>query len=693
MELPSRPKGNQLLPPGEMTDIRRRLRLLASKHDIATVIACAFDHRTRILPFIFADLRMAPGGVRAVGSALVDSGMTKTRIVLQQWNKNFSPQKMRLDGRIPDLFLVSSMHLHGEECDRLIREANAIDEASRPLIIAGGPRIIYEPWHVFSANPDDPWGADVAITGEEYVLLSLLEVLLSIKSPRETMRQTFLRARDSGALDAIPGIVYAQSSSARGPAEELIDTGIQQLLGDLDELPSPVIGYSLLEKPGKSDKLALHALTDKEVRKYSPIGSMVLTSGCKFRCSYCPIPAYNQRQHRVKTGERVAAHMGDIAERYGIQFFFGADDNFFNDTARTMDIADTLARHKKDDPKKFGRLLYATEATVHDSIRMQEHLPKIRESGLIAVWMGVEDLTGTLVKKGQSESKTLEAFKLLRSAGIAPIPMMMHHDTQPLISWGTNYGIINQLGVLRKAGALYTQVLMLTPATGSKWYEETFSSGLAFSTVNGEEIEPYRVDGNYVVASKHARPWMKQLNLLIAYTYFFNPLRMLWAIFFPKSNLPHLADETRPAEEIAKLPWRKRAMRWLKRKAKTQLLDAAIQCVGMAGLFHTYRHTIGWMLKLVTGRIERAAAPPISRLPMRDPAGGPAAHALPGTATQVQSTRTVDLISIEPAPQLLQLSLASGMGAERSAASATQANQPTSASGPAPESAPARRAA
>lgn len=644
-----------------MTDIRRRLRLLASKHDIATVIACAFDHRTRILPFIYADFRIAPGGVRAIGSAMFDSGFTKTRIVLQQWNKNFSPKKMRLDGRIPDLFLISSMHLHSEECDRLIREANSIEESARPLIIAGGPRIIYEPWQVFSADPNDPWGADVAVTGEEYVLLSLMEVLLSIKGERETLRQAFLRARDSGALDAIPGLVYAQSSSARGPAEELIDTGIQQLLGNLDELPSPVIGYSLLETPSRSDTLGLKSLPDNRVRKHSPIGSMVLTSGCKFRCSYCPIPAYNQRQHRVKTGERVAEQMGAIAERYGIQFFFGADDNFFNDTARTMDIAETMAQAKRDNPKKFGRILYATEATVHDSIRLKDHLPTIRASGLVAVWMGVEDLTGTLVKKGQSESKTLEAFKLLREAGIAPIPMMMHHDSQPLISWKNNYGIINQLGVLRKAGALYTQVLMLIPATGSKWYEETFTSGLAFETVNGQEIEPYRVDGNYVVASKHARPWVKQLNLLLAYTYFFNPLRMLWALVFPKSNLPHLTDETHPAEEIAKLPWRKRATRWIKRHAKARLLDAAIQCVGMGGLFQTYRHTLGWMLKIMTGRIKPSSAAPLSKLPMRDPAGGPAAHSLPGTATQAQSTRTVDLISIEPAPQLLQLSLGASL--------------------------------
>src|SRR4029077_2091498 len=109
MELPRRTRGDELLCPGALADIRHRLRQVAPAQDLATVIACAFDHRTRMLPFIFADTRMVPAGVRAIGSAMVDAGFYKTRIVLQQWNRSFRPSLMRLDGRIPDLFMVSTM--------------------------------------------------------------------------------------------------------------------------------------------------------------------------------------------------------------------------------------------------------------------------------------------------------------------------------------------------------------------------------------------------------------------------------------------------------------------------------------------------------------------------------------------------------------------------------------------------------
>src|SRR3954467_2065945 len=206
MELPRRNRGDELLKPGELTQLRIRLRAIAPQHDLVSVIACAFDHRTRMLPFIFADTRMAPAGVRAVGSAMVDCGFDKTRIVLQQWNKKFRPSRMQLDGRIPDLFMVSSMGLHSDRCMELIRDARRIDPSQRPLIIAGGPHAVDEPDQLFSGDPNDPNSADIAITGEEFVLLSLLDVLLSMRGEGESMRSVFFRARDSGALDEISGL-------------------------------------------------------------------------------------------------------------------------------------------------------------------------------------------------------------------------------------------------------------------------------------------------------------------------------------------------------------------------------------------------------------------------------------------------------------------------------------------------------
>jgi radical SAM superfamily enzyme YgiQ (UPF0313 family) len=381
--------------------------------------------------------------------------------------------------------------------------------------------------------------------------------------------------------------------------EELVDTGVQKLVGDLDELPHPALGYAHLEPPSGRTSLADQPLAANLIRKHSPIASLVLTFGCKFNCPYCPIPAYNQRQHRVKSGARIVDEFRRLNHDYGLQYFFGADDNFFNHKDRTLEIVNALAETQIDGSPFRKKVRWGTEATVHDTLQLKAHLPAVRAAGLRAIWLGVEDMTATLVNKGQSVDKTTEAFLLLQRHGICPMPMMMHHDSQPLFTRGSDYGLLNQVRLLRKAGAVSLQVLMMTPATGSKLYESTFTSGAAYDSVDGRTVETHMLDGNYVVASNHKQPWRKQLNMIAAYLYFYNPVRLLIAVVRPKSRL--------------------------------YLADAATQVLGMVGLVQTIRRTAGWVWRLMRGNIVRRMTAPRSSLPMRDGHGSVASHALKGT--------------------------------------------------------------
>jgi hypothetical protein len=171
----------------------------------------------------------------------------------------------------------------------------------------------------------------------------------------------------------------------------------------------------------------------------------------------------------------------------------------------------------------------------------------------------------------------------------------MHHDSQPLYSRGTNYVLLNQIALLRKAGAVSLQVLMMTPSAGTKLYEQTFTGGQVFSSVGGKRVLPHMYDGNYVVASSHARPWQKQLNILIGYASFYNPF---WLAF----NL-------------------------LRKKTKVSQKAAGMQLVGMLGLFHTIRRTFTWAFRLAFGQIDRLTHPPTSAIPMQSIEGESASHA------------------------------------------------------------------
>src|SRR5262249_18526499 len=157
--------------------------------------------------------------------------------------------------------------------------------------------------------------------------------------------------------------------------------------------------------------------------------------------------------------------------------------------------------------------------------------------------------------------------------------------SQPLWSKGTNYGLINQIKLLRKAGAVSLQVLMITPSAGTKLYEQTFADKLVFDSVGGRKVLPHMYDGNYVVASGHKRPWQKQLNLMMGYMYFYNPV---WL-----------------------------AARLLGKKTKVSTKAAGMQVIGMMGVTQTVRRTIGWAFRLKFGKIDRLPGPPQSKVPMR----------------------------------------------------------------------------
>jgi hypothetical protein len=159
--------------------------------------------------------------------------------------------------------------------------------------------------------------------------------------------------------------------------------------------------------------------------------------------------------------------------------------------------------------------------------------------------------------------------------------------------------------LLRKAGAVSLQVLMITPSAGTKLYEGTFSGGMVIDRVAGRKVLPHMYDGNYVVASQHRRPWRKQLNLLTGYVYFYNPI---WLV----ANL-------------------------LRKRTKVSQKAAGMQVVGMLGLIQSIRRTSGWALRLMFGRIERLSHPPQSPLPMRAVSGGTACH---GTDVPITLSRS-----------------------------------------------------
>ncbi len=214
----------------------------------------------------------------------------------------------------------------------------------------------------------------------------------------------------------------------------------------------------------------------------------------------------------------------------GISRFFGTDDNFFSHRETAEETLAAMARGKVGNKPFRKAITFATEATEFDVFKNQDLLPLARDAGLRGLWLGIEDLTAGLVKKGQTVEKTKTLFKLLLKQGIAPMPMMMHHDGQPLWTWRGLYGLLNQVRFLWRAGAATCQVTLLTPWVGSQGYEQPFRDGLVLSKAGGQPIEEYQYDGNHCLATSDAHPWRRQINMLVSYAAFYNPLNLLLAL-------------------------------------------------------------------------------------------------------------------------------------------------------------------
>src|SRR6266436_4543419 len=134
MELLSRAKNDRYTRPGHYQELEKCLRSNPDTAKIPILVCYAFDYRTRLGPFLFADTRLLTAGPRAIASALYSAGFTKTRIVLRQWNPNIQPSLVRLDGEPPQMLFVSSMQIHSASAYEMIADAFKLGE-DRPLIL------------------------------------------------------------------------------------------------------------------------------------------------------------------------------------------------------------------------------------------------------------------------------------------------------------------------------------------------------------------------------------------------------------------------------------------------------------------------------------------------------------------------------------------------------------------------------
>lgn len=78
---------------------------------------------------------------------------------------------------------------------------------------------------------------------------------------------------------------------------------------------------------------------EKDKKRLLPIES---SRGCPHRCGFCFHVLCNDRKYRVKDVDKVIADIQDLINRYGIEAISFAEDNFFVQRGRVVDICNKL---------------------------------------------------------------------------------------------------------------------------------------------------------------------------------------------------------------------------------------------------------------------------------------------------------------------------------------------------------------
>jgi radical SAM superfamily enzyme YgiQ (UPF0313 family) len=528
MELPIRTGEDRFLPAGRYRTLEETLKNKQSLSEVRSLIVSAFDFCTRIFPFAYMDWYLLPCGPRAIAASLISAGLPRTRFSYQLWNPNLQPSKATVDGEPINMLLVSAMQVHAQASYDLIIDAWSKKE-DRPLIIAGGPKACYEPFDYFGLGPNGDIGADVVVTGEEAVLMELLNVLSEFGAGPGKMKQAFQLARKAGALSGIPGLVYSQDD--RHDGKNLHNTGVQRLVQDLDELPMPLPGFMVLEPPHRKKSLVSKPMDLHKITRSRVVTSLLITRGCRFHCHYCCIPAYNHKSFRRKSVERVIEEFTQCKTQMDTRYFFGADDNFFNDRKYAEKLFSTISSRQFDGRSLGSVIRFGTESTVIDAYKCRDLFPMARYGknggGLSGLWLGVEDLSGTWVRKGQNHDITRLLFSEMKKHNICPMVMIMHHDGQPLEDPKKRSGLIDQVRYLKDIGAVSMQITVASPAYGSRWINDLYTKNQMYSSIAGRPVVDSDFDGIHVIVTSHSSAWQRQINILRGYLAFYNPVNLL----------------------------------------------------------------------------------------------------------------------------------------------------------------------
>ncbi|HEV2361475.1 MAG TPA: radical SAM protein, partial [Acidimicrobiales bacterium] len=253
-----------------------------------------------------------------------------------------------------------------------------------------------------------------------------------------------IREHCPGLPIALVGLyaTVAVGLSPFGPRDLLAAGEFEPALADwVDELASgspttargPAVSVSLTAKKGAAAAASTAPAPDRtglpELARYARLshrGELVLagytetTRGCSHTCRHCPVPTVYDGRTRVVDPRDVLADVATLVEAGAGHVTFG-DPDFLNRPAHALEVVRLVH-------DRFPDLTFDATVKVEHVLRHRSLWQEFGASGCLFVVSALEAVRDDillLLDKGHTTAESVEALRILRSAGIEPRPSFL----------------------------------------------------------------------------------------------------------------------------------------------------------------------------------------------------------------------------------------------------------------------------
>jgi len=269
---------------------------------------------------------------------------------------------------------------------------------------------------------------DIIVRGEgEETIVDLAEKLESLSSLADVLGITY---RDGEKIHRNPDRPYIK---------------------DLDSIPFPAHHLMPIDKLKHNGKLLI---------------PLVSSRGCVFWCDFCSTVRMFGRGYRMRSAKNVVDEMQFVHEKYGVDQVTFYDDAFSVDRDRVVEICQEL--HNRN-------LKLMWDCGTRVDMVDRELMQTMRKAGCIAVWMGVESGSETILgamNKSIKLDQTLKAFKTAQKVGlitIANVVLGFPGETEQTAK--------ETIQFVKKVNPDDVGFYVATPYPGTPMYEQVIKNG------------------------------------------------------------------------------------------------------------------------------------------------------------------------------------------------------------------------